>query len=152
MSERIEARRFEQSDNVLDFGAHGRIDIVTLSDGTQGMHAILEPGYVWSVDEKPLLGNPDSCPMAHTGYCVSGELDVEMMDSGEHRRLRAGDFFEIPAGHDAHVIGDARCELILFAAPTADAVTKPPPEEGFERLHDLYDLDTDNSDERPYGG
>jgi hypothetical protein len=30
------------------------------NDGTAGMHAIFEPGWTWAVDEKPLLGHPDS--------------------------------------------------------------------------------------------
>ena len=111
----IEKRRFEQPDDRLDFGGHGRIDIVKMSDGTSGMHAILEPGYVWSADEKPLLGNPDSCPMDHIGYCLSGEIAVRLVASGEEKHIQSGDFFEIPAGHDAHVVGNRACELILFA-------------------------------------
>lgn len=113
----IQRRRFEQPDDKLDFHAHGKIDVLRMRDGASGMHAILEPGWVWSEDEKPLLGNPASCPMAHTGYCIAGELVVRMVETGEELRLTKGDFFEIPAGHDAYVPGAERCELILFDAP-----------------------------------
>jgi quercetin dioxygenase-like cupin family protein len=113
----IQTRRFEQPDDQLDFASHGRIEIVKLRDGTAGMHAVLEPGWRWAEHEKPLLGNPDACPMGHVGYCIGGELVVRMVVSGEERHIRTGDFFEIPPGHDAHVEGGRRCELILFAAP-----------------------------------
>ncbi|GAB5549996.1 MAG: hypothetical protein RLO52_10820 [Sandaracinaceae bacterium] len=114
---RIETRRFERADEALDFADHGRIDILKLADGTTGMHAVLKPGWTWTGDEKPLLGNPDACPMSHTGYCIGGELVVTMVESGAETHLRPGDFFEIPPGHDAYVVGDRACELILFAPP-----------------------------------
>ena len=62
----------------------------------------------WGADEKPLLGSPDSCPMRHTGYCIGGELVVRMIDTGIETRIGAGDFFEIPPGHDAYVEGSYR--------------------------------------------
>lgn len=113
----IEKRRFDPPDQALDFKGHGRISIIQLPDGTTGMHAILEPGWTWTGDEKPLLGHPDSCPMRHVGYSMSGDLVVRMVDSGLETRIRAGDFFDIPAGHDGYVAGSERVELILFAAP-----------------------------------
>jgi hypothetical protein len=96
---------------------HGGISIVRMADGSTGMRAIFEPGWTWEADEKPLLGSPDSCPMRHTGYCISGKLVVRMLDSGVETRIANGDFFEIPPGHDAYVDGAERVELILFAPP-----------------------------------
>ena len=113
----IETRRFDAPDQRLDMKERGGISIVKMADGSMGMHAIFEPGWTWEADEKPLLGSPDSCPMHHTGYCISGKLVVRMIDSGIETRLSSGDFFEIPPGHDAYVDGDARVELILFAPP-----------------------------------
>ena len=113
----IEKRRFDPPDQALDFKSHGRIRIIQLPDGTTGMHAILEPGWTWTEDEKPLLGHPDSCPMRHVGYSISGDLVVRMIDSGVETHIRAGDFFDIPAGHDGYVAGAEPVELILFAAP-----------------------------------
>ncbi|MFA7429437.1 MAG: hypothetical protein WCZ23_04715 [Rhodospirillaceae bacterium] len=115
MSSAIEIRRFEQPDQLLDMKEHGGIAIIKMADGSAGMHAIFEPGWTWEADEKPLLGSPDSCPMHHTGYCIGGHLVVRMLDTGAETNIGAGDFFEIPAGHDAYVKGSDRVELILFA-------------------------------------
>lgn len=117
MASAIETRRFDHPDQLLDMKEHGRISIIKLADGTLGMLATFEPGWVWEMHEKPLLGDPDSCPMRHVGYCMAGQLAVRMNDSGVTTHIRAGDFFDIPAGHDAHVQGDTRVEVVLFAAP-----------------------------------
>lgn len=113
----IETRRFDHPDAVLDFANHGRIRVVTLPDGTTGMHAVFEPGWQWSTHEKPLIGNPDACPTHHVGYCLTGELVVRMVDTGAETHIRAGDFFDIPPQHDGYVEGDQRCVCILFAPP-----------------------------------
>jgi hypothetical protein len=116
----IEKRRFDPPDEKLDFKERGRINIIKMHDGTAGMHAIFEPGWTWAVDEKPLLGHPDSCPLRHVGYSIGGDLVVRMVESGVETHIRSGDFFDIPPGHDAYVDGAERAELILFAAPEPD--------------------------------
>ncbi len=113
----IEIRRFEKPDEALDMQDAGGISIVKTGLGNTGMHAVFEPGWTWEKDEKPLLGNPDTCPMHHTGYCMAGTLVVRMVDSGAETRITPGDFFEIPPGHDAYVDGNSRVELVLFAPP-----------------------------------
>jgi hypothetical protein len=95
----------------------GGIDIVRMTGGTTGMHAIFEPGWTWEADEKPLLGHPDTCPMHHTGYCLSGRLVVRMVDTGVETPITRGDFFAIPPGHDAYVDGPERVGMILFEPP-----------------------------------
>lgn len=117
MSASIEVRRFDQPDDKLDMKDAGAISILKLADGTTGMHATLEPGWTWEKDEKPLLGSPSSCPMRHTGYCITGNLVVRMVDTKAETRITPGDFFEIPPGHDGFVDGPERVELILFAPP-----------------------------------
>jgi hypothetical protein len=113
----IETRRFDKPDDSLDMKEFGGIHIIKMSDGTQGMHAVFEPGWTWEKDEKPLLGHPGSCPTQHTGYCIGGHLVVRMVDTNVETRITKGDFFEIPAGHHAYVEGNERVELILFAPP-----------------------------------
>lgn len=113
----IETRRFEAPDQFLDMKELGGISILKMADGSTGMHAIFEPGWTWEADEKPLLGSPESCPMRHTGYCISGTLVVRMIDTGDETTIGSGDFFEIPPGHDAFVDGADRVEMILFAPP-----------------------------------
>lgn len=117
MSSTIQTRRFEAPDDHLDMKSAGGISIIKMDSGATGMRAVFEPGWTWDKDEKPLLGNPQSCPMHHTGYSLAGELVVRMVSSGVETRIRRGDFFDIPPGHDAFVDGDERVELILFAPP-----------------------------------
>ncbi len=117
MTKAIETRRFDKPDDSLNMKEFGGISIIKMKDGTTGMHAIFEPGWTWEKDEKPLLGHPPSCPMSHTGYCVGGNLVVRMVDSNVETRITTGDFFEIPAGHDAYVDGNERVELVLFMPP-----------------------------------
>ncbi|KAA9005664.1 cupin domain-containing protein [Histidinibacterium aquaticum] len=116
MTAQIETHRFETPDDRLDMKARGGIDIVRTGQGSTGMHAVFEPGWTWEADEKPLLGSPDTCPMHHTGYCLSGRLMVRMVESDEETAITRGDFFEIPPGHDAYVAGEEPVELILFEA------------------------------------
>lgn len=113
----IETKRFEAPDQHLDMKERGCISIIKMADGSAGMHAIFEPGWTWEADEKPLLGSPDSCPMRHTGYCLSGRLVVRMIDTGIETYISTGDFFAIPPGHDAYVEGVHRVELIMFSPP-----------------------------------
>lgn len=117
MNAAIETRRFDQPDEKLDMKEAGGISIIKMGDGTTAMHAVFQPGWTWEKDEKPLLGFPPSCPLRHTGYSIAGELVVRMVETGAETRIRRGDFFEIPPGHDAYVDGAEPVELILFAPP-----------------------------------
>ena len=117
MQSAIETRRFDTPDDRLDMKEAGGISIIKMSNGTTGMHAIFEPGWTWEKDEKPLLGSPATCPMRHTGYCLSGKLVVRMVETKSETHITTGDFFEIPPGHDAYVDGPERVEMILFAPP-----------------------------------
>ena len=114
MTKAIETHRFERPDDRLDMKERGGIDIVKTGQGSTGMHAVFEPGWIWEADEKPLPGHPDTCPMHHTGYCLSGR-------GGGEEHTAKGDFFEIPPGHDAYVDGDERVEMIRVEAPGAHA-------------------------------
>ena len=117
MQPAIEIRRFENPDDNLDMKEAGGISIIKMSDGTVGMRAAFEPGWIWEKDEKPLLGSPASCPMRHTGYCIGGNLVVRIVETNSEVRITKGDFFEIPPGHDGYVDGPERVELILFSPP-----------------------------------
>jgi hypothetical protein len=115
MTSAIETRRIDTPDQTLDMKEAGGIAVVQMPNGAIGARAVFEPGWTWEKDEKPLLGNPDACPTHHFGYSLSGELVVRMIDTGAETRITAGDFFDIPPGHDAYVAGNERVELILFA-------------------------------------
>jgi hypothetical protein len=117
MESAIETRRFDAPDQLMDMKDAGGIAVVQMRGGAIGARAVFEPGRTWEKDEKPLLGHPPSCPTHHTGYSLSGELVVRMVDTGVETRITPGDFFDIPPGRDAYVAGDERVELILFAPP-----------------------------------
>lgn len=81
----------------------GKVDVVQVGSGTV-MRTTLEPGWRWSESVQPVVGG-DSCQVDHFGYCISGELHVQMND-GEELDIGPGDVVRIPPGHDAWVIGN----------------------------------------------
>ena len=64
----------------------------------------LEPGWRWSTSLKPIQGTP-SCQVHHLEVLLAGRFHVEM-DNGESAEFGPGDVFDVPAGHDAWVVGD----------------------------------------------
>ena len=88
---------------------NGNIALLNVGGADVGL-ATFEPGWRWSEDVKPLAGT-DHCDAAHMGYTVSGKLIVQMAD-GDETEISAGDFFAIPAGHDAWVVGDEPCVMV----------------------------------------
>jgi len=63
-----------------------------------------EPGWRWSKDLRP-AGGPESCPVHHIIYVVSGRLKVRM-DDGKEEEFGPGDVASIPPGHDGWALGD----------------------------------------------
>ncbi len=74
----------------------------------------LEPGWRWSTDVAPKIGTP-SCQVRHLGAVLSGHLHI-LGDDGAEMDLRAGDAYEVPAGHDAWVVGDTPWQAVEFAS------------------------------------
>jgi class 3 adenylate cyclase len=72
--------------------------------------AVVQPGWRWSVHVKPLVGTP-FCAVRHLGVVLRGRLHVKM-DTGQEFEIGADDVFDIPAGHDAWVVGDEPFESI----------------------------------------
>jgi hypothetical protein len=93
---------FEKPDEVRDF-PHGRVEIVTVG-GAQIGRLVLEPGWRWSNDVKPIAGT-DLCEAPHMQYHVSGRVHVLMADGTEFE-AGPGDVTSLPQGHDAWVVGD----------------------------------------------
>lgn len=81
-----------------------------------------EPGWRWSNDIKPIAGT-QSCQTHHLGYVLEGTMQLRM-DDGTEQTIRAGDLIDIPAGHDAWVVGDLRCVTIDFS-PDATRYARP---------------------------
>ena len=93
---------FGSPDEVREF-PHGRAEIVKVGDVEIG-RLILEPGWRWSNDVKPIAGT-DSCQTRHTGYCLSGQMVVKF-DDGSEISVGPGDVMLIEPGHDAWTVGD----------------------------------------------
>lgn len=100
-------RSFDSADETRPFvDGKGRLDLIQATGGPVG-RAVFEPGWRWSEHVKPLAGT-ESCQSAHTGYVVSGRMQI-VMDDGEKDEYGPGDYLEVPPGHDAWVVGDEPC-------------------------------------------
>ena len=96
-------KRFEDPDELIEF-EKGRFETVTLGGMTIG-RATYQPGWKWSVDVGPDLGER-YCTVEHVGMVVSGRATAAFRD-GRVTEMRPGDLFHVPAEpHDSWVIGD----------------------------------------------
>lgn len=73
--------------------------------------AILEPGWRWSDDVKPVVGT-EWCEAHHLQILVTGRFAVRMADSDQVDEFVPGDVFDIPPQHDAWVVGDEPVDII----------------------------------------
>lgn len=87
----------------------GRAESSSLGDLTVG-RSIAEPGWRWSEHVKPIV-KTEWCQSRHLGYLARGRMHVLMKD-GSETDIEPGDFFDIPPGHDAWVLGDEATESI----------------------------------------
>jgi len=111
---KLEHLDFSKPDEVRTF-PHGRAEILNTSGGVIG-RLILEPGWRWSADVKPIAGT-EWCEAPHFQYHVSGTLHAKMADGTEFD-VGPGQFSSLPAGHDGWVVGDEPAILVDFAGAT----------------------------------
>jgi hypothetical protein len=95
-------KRFDTPDQVREF-EKGKFELVSLGGMTIG-RATYQPGWKWSEHVGPETG-AKSCQVEHIGMVVSG-CATAAMDNGEVIKMRAGDIFYVPPGHDSWVVGD----------------------------------------------
>jgi cupin domain len=107
---RAESKNLTQPEETRTF-PHGRLEVVNVG-GTAIGRARFEPGWKWSQDVKPIAGTA-SCEASHLGYVISGEMTV-VMDDGARMRMRPGEAFSIPPGHDAWIEGSEPCVVVDF--------------------------------------
>lgn len=69
-----------------------------------------EPGWQWSAHVKPIVGTA-SCRFHHVGVVLSGRIRFHG-DDGTEMDFGPDDVFDIPAGHDAWVLGDEPFESV----------------------------------------
>jgi class 3 adenylate cyclase len=99
---RLQSKPIGSPDEVRQI-PNGKLEIYTLDDLVFG-RTVFEPGWVWSKNVKPIAGT-DLCQYHHIGVTLAGNLRVEMAD-GTTADIGPNQVFEIPAGHDAWVVGD----------------------------------------------
>jgi len=93
----------------------GKIDVVEVGGAGLGL-ATFEPGWRWSIHERPAVGAEEPyCQVPHFVFLQRGRLTVEFED-GHQLHLSAGDVALIPAGHDGWVVGDEPAVMFDFAA------------------------------------
>jgi hypothetical protein len=105
-----EHKSFSSPSETREF-PNGRAEILEIGGAEVG-RLVLEPGWRWSNDVKPIAGT-DSCEAPHFQYHVSGELAIRM-DDGTELHAKAGDITSLPSGHDAWVVGDEPVVVVDF--------------------------------------
>jgi ketosteroid isomerase-like protein len=99
----------ERDGETRSFKAHGTAAIGNAGAATF-LRGTFEPGWRWSTDVAPIAGTT-SCQIRHLGYVISGRMIVRG-DDGIETPLAPGDVFDLPAGHDAWVVGDEPCVMV----------------------------------------
>ncbi len=99
---RLQRKTFDDPDEARTF-PKASAALVSLDETTVGLGR-WEPGWRWSTHLAPIAGTA-SCQLHHLGYALSGTLRVAT-DDGHELEIGTGSVYEIPAGHDAWVVGD----------------------------------------------
>jgi len=99
---RLQSRRFATPDEVRAF-PNGRAEILHLDETAIG-RGTYEPGWRWTT-AMPAIAGTSTCQLHHLGYSISGVMHV-LMDDGQEMDITGDSVYEIPAGHDAWVVGD----------------------------------------------
>jgi hypothetical protein len=97
----IEQKDFATPDEVRTF-PNGRLELIAIG-GSEIGRLVLEPGWRWSQDVKPVAGT-DLCEAPHFQYHVSGTLRIRTADGTELDAV-PGQVTSLPSGHDAWVVG-----------------------------------------------
>ena len=109
-SQTTQHKSFGKPDETRNF-PNGKAELLSVGDAQIG-RLVLQPGWRWSNDVKPLAGTK-SCEAPHFQYHVSGVLKV-VMDDGTELECRPGDISRLPSGHDAWVVGDEAAVVVDF--------------------------------------
>jgi len=104
-------RSFSSPDELIELEAL-RSEMVSLGGQTVS-HDIYEPGWRWSAHVKPIVGT-ELCEVPHTLVILRGRFGIRLRD-GTTFEAGALSLVDIPAGHDAWVLGDDPTEIITWS-------------------------------------
>ena len=124
---KLQRRPFGEPDDVREI-PHGHLETYDMGDIRIG-RSVLQPGWRWSESIKP-IARTELCEYHHIGLCVSGSAQIRMREGAE-LLIEAGQFYEVPPGHDAWVVGDEPWITIDWQPSTAFARTEGG---GFDRV------------------
>lgn len=103
-------RSFSMPDELIELGPV-RSEIVVFG-GLTVSHDTHQPGWRWSTHVKPAV-KTESCQVRHIELVLKGRLHV-VLDDGIEFEAGPLDLMDIPAGHDAWVVGDVPVETIAW--------------------------------------
>ncbi|HUG49147.1 MAG TPA: adenylate/guanylate cyclase domain-containing protein [Candidatus Limnocylindria bacterium] len=124
---KLQRRSWGEADDVREVPL-GRLETYDLGVMRIG-RSVLQPGWRWSESIKP-MARSELCEFHHIGICISGSCRVRMRE-GSELLIEAGQFYEIPTGHDSWVVGDEPWVTIDWRPSTAFA---RPEGGGFDRV------------------
>jgi class 3 adenylate cyclase len=114
---KLQHRIFGNADDVREVPL-GRLETYDMGQIRIG-RSILQPGWRWSESIKP-IAHTELCEYHHIGLCVSGSCRIRMREGAE-LLIEAGQFYEVPPGHDSWVVGDEPWVTIDWSPSTAFA-------------------------------
>ena len=95
MAEGLQQKNLDTSPDETRTFDHGVMKTATVG-GFEVAREVLEPGWKWSEDIKPVVGT-DSCQFQHYGVLLSGRMKV-LADDGSEMEVGPGDAYIIPRG------------------------------------------------------
>jgi class 3 adenylate cyclase len=119
---RITSKNLDEPDEMRQLG-HGTGAFVDVAGVAVG-RAVLQPGWRWSIDVKPMVGTR-SCQVHHLQLVLAGRFGVRM-DGGEEHQFGASEVIDIPPGHDAWVVGDEPVVLVDMSGNVSDFALPAP--------------------------
>lgn len=112
----VRHKNLEAPDELRRF-ANGQGSVVKIGPLEIGQ-AVLQPGWRWSTDIKPLVGT-ESCQLHHLHVLLTGHFGVST-DAGDSFEFGPNDVIDLPPGHDAWVIGDEPVVLLDISGNVSD--------------------------------
>jgi class 3 adenylate cyclase len=104
-------RSFSTPDDLIEIDTV-RSEMVTIG-GLTVSHDTQQPGWRWSTHIRPVVGT-EWCQVRHIGVVLRGRIGY-LLEDGTSFEAGPLDLMDIPAGHDAWVIGDEVLETIAWA-------------------------------------